>query len=109
VSLAIQKGVSTSAVLELNANTALSQTFGFLAQAQTAAEGTLQLTQFLGLSVIAEAIANANMSLDCITELTLTGTTIIVELITPGGRIVTITLESRNAAIAEEALTYTIL
>ncbi|MFV9676705.1 MAG: hypothetical protein ACNYVW_03540, partial [Methanosarcinales archaeon] len=70
--------------------------------------GSLQLTQFLGLSVIAEAIANANMSLDCITELTLTATAVIVSLITPDKRTVTINLELRTAAIAEEVRTYTI-
>jgi hypothetical protein len=59
-------------------------------------EGALTLNQLLAFTVVAEAIAEAGLTLACIRTVTVTATAIILGLETPANRTVIIQMEIRT-------------
>ena len=104
LALAINAGISASLVVDAEADLIFPQTLTQTQSASKIAHSNLDINNILSISILAEALAVAGISLDMVEAIDTN--TIQVEL--PDGRTVIIKVEVRTVAISQDDRTVTI-
>lgn len=108
ISLGVNAGVSNLGSFVFGGSITLSQSLADQVNAAAQASAGLNLGAQIGLSVIAQAAAQAGITLNQVVSVVNTGTTTIFGITTPDGRVYTVEIDTRTLTILAESRTYTV-
>lgn len=108
ISLGISQGLSHLGLVTFGGSITLSKTLADQVNAVAQANAALNLGAQVGLSVLAQAAAQAGITLSQVVSVVNTGSITIFGITTPDGRVYTIEIDTRTLTILAESRTYTV-